>query len=419
MSYEDLDAVTARLYRSLPAHHSPEFTADPIAAALGMSVAEVTEGLGRLVEAALVTTVPGERFRLRTYRLRTHAHAMGKVDDIAWWRVLRRRMVEWYLRRAAAADAVVNPFPRRFSPVYVGLDTSVFADAKAALAWAEAERVNLLAAQRLSADIGWGELVYQFSEALWNPLRLQYTAADLVRSQSLGATAARDAGHVLEIVCRIRQGYAESSRGNHVAAIALCTVAAQRAAEVGDPGLESSALSTRARAHLKADDPHASASDLERALEFAEAANDLRGIALRHRRLGETALHPRIADTETAIHHLIIAAIMFDGVGDHPARARTVMHLARARIVNGQAKVAVLELEAIEQSVRDYGSAGYLADLYTVLGEAHAVRADIAEARRRYSQAIDYYTAAGPGADTNRAAVVARRDALGPDRPTA
>jgi hypothetical protein len=91
----------------------------------------------------------------------------------------------------------------------------------------------------------------------------------------------------------------------------------------------------------------------------------------------------------------------------------------RALTLNGQAAEAVSELAAIEQAVRDYGSVGYLADLCTVLGEVHAALGDTVEAHRRYGQAIDYYTAAGPGADKSKATVIARRDALDSDQPTA
>lgn len=54
-----------------------------------------------------------------------------------------------------------------------------------------------------------------------------------------------------------------------------------------------------------------------------------------------------------------------------------------------------------------------------MLGEVHAALGDTAEAHRRYGQAIDYYTAAGPGADKSKATVIARRDALDSDQPTA
>ena len=145
--------------------------------------------------------------------------------------------------------------------------------------------------------------------------------------------------------------------------------------------------------------------------------NDARGIALRHRRLGETALHPKIADAWLAVHHLRLAASMFTGIGDHIGHARTVLHLARALTLNGQAAEALSELAAIEQTVHDYGSVGYLADLCAVLGEVHAALGDTAQADRRYGEAIDYYTAAGPGADKSKAAVIDRRAAL--DQPTA
>ena len=67
--------------------------------------------------------------------------------------------------------------------------------------------------------------------------------------------------------------------------------------------------------------------------------------------------------------------------------------------------------------MHDYGSVGYLADLCAVLGEVHAALGDTAQADRRYGEAIDYYTAAGPGADKSKAAAIDRRAAL--DQPTA
>jgi tetratricopeptide (TPR) repeat protein len=418
MSYENLDATTARLYRRLAEHPGVEFTAEPLAAGLDVPIIEVDRGLGRLVEANLVTETGDERYRLHDV-LREHAQALADQDDQAERLTVRHRMIEWYLRRAAAADKVINPFPRRFSPVYTDLDTGMFDDAKTALDWADTERANLLAAQQVAADQGWTELVYQFGEVLWNPLRPNYTAGELVSSQFLGANAAADAGHILEVVCRTRQGFGETNLGQHEAAVAICTTAVERAAEVGDAWLQSGALSTRARAHLKADDPHAALPDLQRALEIAEEMNDARSIALRHRRLGETALHPKIADAGLALHHLRLAASMFAGIDDDIGHARTVLHLARALTLNGQAAEAVSELAAIEQAVRDYGSVGYLADLCTVLGEVHAALGETVVANRRYGQAIDYYTAAGPGADKSKANVIARRDALDSDQPTA
>ncbi|MEU4806966.1 helix-turn-helix domain-containing protein [Actinosynnema sp. NPDC023587] len=220
MSYEDLDPTTARLYRGLAEHPDAEFTAEPLAAGLDVAVSAVDRGLGRLVEANLVTETGDERYRLHDV-LREHLQALADQDDQGERLAVRRRMIEWYLRRTAAADKVINPFPRRFSDAYADLDTGMFDDAKAALDWADTERANLLAAQQVAADQGWTEPVYQFGEVLWNPLRPNYTAGELVSSQFLGANAAADAGYILEVVCRTRQGFGETNLGHHEAAVAI------------------------------------------------------------------------------------------------------------------------------------------------------------------------------------------------------
>jgi hypothetical protein len=68
------------------------------------------------------------------------------------------------------------------------------------------------------------------------------------------------------------------------------------------------------------------------------------------------------------------------GIGDDIGHARTVLRLARALTLNGQADQAASELAAIEQAVRDYDSVGYLADLCTVLGDVHAALGDTTRA---------------------------------------
>lgn len=51
VSYDDLDADTARLYRLLVVHPGAEFTADPLTTALDLTVADIEQGLTRLEDA--------------------------------------------------------------------------------------------------------------------------------------------------------------------------------------------------------------------------------------------------------------------------------------------------------------------------------------------------------------------------------
>ncbi|CRK55300.1 transcriptional regulator, SARP family [Alloactinosynnema sp. L-07] len=107
MSYEDLDATTARLYRGLAEHPGVEFTAGPVAAGLDVLISAVDRGLGRLVEANLVTETGDERYRLHDV-LREHVQALADQGDQGERLTVRRRVIEWYLWRAAAADEVIN-----------------------------------------------------------------------------------------------------------------------------------------------------------------------------------------------------------------------------------------------------------------------------------------------------------------------
>jgi hypothetical protein len=99
-------------------------------------------------------------------------------------------------------------------------------------------------------------------------------------------------------------------------------------------------------------------------------------------------------------------------LADHRDEITAVQLMTEARERRAE---ALTERTAIEQAVHDYGSVGYLADLYTVLGEIHAALGDTAEARHHFGQAIDYYTAAGPGADKGKTTVLGLRDALDSD----
>jgi hypothetical protein len=151
-------------------------------------------------------------------------------------------VIEWHLRRTAAADVAINPRSRRFSPVYEQLDTEPFSNAEQALDWFAVERANVLASQYCAAQQGWDGLVFQLAEAVWNPLRPSYLADDLVDTQRLGMAAAERCQHVLEAVFLARLGFGESNRGHHEAAITACTSVIERASAFGDGWVQSAAL---------------------------------------------------------------------------------------------------------------------------------------------------------------------------------
>jgi tetratricopeptide (TPR) repeat protein len=413
MSYDDLDAETARLYRLLALHPGAEFTADPLAAALDLPVADVEHGLTRLLDAHLVTIVAHARYRLYDMT-REHAHARAEQHDKPGARrAALRSMIEWYLRRTAAADMAINPQPQRFSPVYEEVDTDPFPSAEHALEWFAVERVNILASQQIAAHEGWDGLVFQLAETVWNPLRPSYFADDLVHTQQLGIIAAQRCQHILEAVFLARLGFGESNRGHHDEAITACTTAIECAAVVEDTWVLAAALSTRARAFTAAGRPRAALEDLGSALRLDEQRGDRRSMALRHRRIGQAYAHPEIADLPQAIWHLREAADMMESLGDDTAHARVITYLAEVHVEARQPDAALFTLRRIDDALGSCGSPRYQGHAYAVMGRAHAQLGNVAEAHRCYGNALSLFTDAGPGAATDREAVLELRKNLG------
>jgi tetratricopeptide (TPR) repeat protein len=405
MSYDDLDPDTAHLYRLLANHPGAEFTADPFATALDLPRAEVEERLTRLLDANLITPVADARYRQHDL-LREHATTLAEQhDDPTNRRAALRSMIEWYLRRTAAADMAINPRSRRFSPVYEHLDTEPFTDAERALDWFAVERANVLASQYLAEQHGWDGLVFQLAEAVWNPLRPSYFADDLVETQQRGVAAAQRCQHVLEAVFLARLGFGETNRAHHEAAITACTLAFERATTFRDSWVQSTALSTRARAFTAAGQPRAALVDLGSALRLDEQRGDRRSIALRHRRIGQAYAHPEIADFPQAIWHLREAAETMEALGDETAHARAATYLAEAHVDAHQPDAALFTLRRIESTLASCGSLRYRGHAYTVMGRAHTQLGNAAEADRCYRNALELYADAGPGAGANRDAV--------------
>lgn len=412
MSYDDLDTDTARLYRLLADHPGAEFTADPLAAALDRPIADVRHGLALLVEARLVIGVARDRYRRGDLPHR-HVQALwDQHDEPGARRPALRSMIEWYLRRTAAADLAINSRSPRFSPVYEHLDTDPFTSVRQAQDWFTVEQANILASQHHAAQEGWDGLVFQLAETVWNPLRAGYCADELVDTQQLGVNAARDCQHPLEAVLYARLGFGETNRGRHDAAITACTTGLDRARVFGDVWAQATALSTRARAYTAADQPRRALIDLGRALVLDEERGDRRGIALRHRRIGQAYAHPQIADYAQALWHLREAAARTDAFGDQAAHVRVMTYLAGVHVEAGQPDAALFSLARFDDALTSSGSPRYRSHAHTIRGRAHAQLGDAAKASQCYATALDVLTEAGHGAAFDRDAVTALRCAL-------
>ncbi|WP_086665688.1 tetratricopeptide repeat protein [Lentzea kentuckyensis] len=157
--------------------------------------------MDELVAANLVQQ-NGDRFQLHDL-LRLYAHQRATAQD-------RRTLFDWYLKRADGADAVLNiGFTRLLPP---SADHVPFADRDEALAWFEAERLNLVALAQDQPDAGLVVAMrpYLLQSGYYADLR---TAAEAALGVEAGQRAA---------AMRVCLSYLDWRFGEHRTAISHC-----------------------------------------------------------------------------------------------------------------------------------------------------------------------------------------------------
>ncbi|MFC6087882.1 ATP-binding protein [Saccharothrix lopnurensis] len=123
------------------------------AALLDLPVGETYAVLRALTDASLVDRAPGGRHHMHDLVREYAAVTAGREVDAGARGAALRRVSDFYLRTAHAADRLLNPHrqPLRPDPSAGAANHLDLPDAAAALAWFDVEHVNLLETQRAAA----------------------------------------------------------------------------------------------------------------------------------------------------------------------------------------------------------------------------------------------------------------------------
>jgi tetratricopeptide (TPR) repeat protein len=240
LSYRMLEPELGTLYRRLSVNPGPEFGPGPVAALLAESRSPgfgADSAIDLLLEASLMEEIGEERFRMHDLLL-LYAKQKLKAEETTEQRDRSLRAVlEWYFAAARNADLIVTPYRRRlpYTPVTVAPEVPDFADRDAALAWLEAERVNLITAGRLALDQGWSELAWHFSDVMWPLLLYRKHYRDRQAIDEVGVEAARRWGNAFaEADMLKRLGRSLTRSGDHESAERQLRLSAVRFHEIGD-----------------------------------------------------------------------------------------------------------------------------------------------------------------------------------------
>lgn len=195
-SYHTLSPAAAGVFRSLGLLAGPDVCAPAVAALIAADTATARQLLELLAREYLVEQSGQDRYRLHDL-LRLYAAERGLAEDTDEDRsAARRRVLDWYLHTAYAANGAITRVPRHFAPdaAAEGCVRLTFATARQALDWYGSEHANLMASIGMAAETGHHVVAWQIPAALWSYFVIRKPWHDVITSHQLGLAAAREIG---------------------------------------------------------------------------------------------------------------------------------------------------------------------------------------------------------------------------------
>ncbi|MGP4109521.1 ATP-binding protein [Streptomyces sp. 4N509B] len=195
-SYRALPQEAAELFRALGLHPGPAFHTGAAAALAGVSLQRARHLLDVLEGAHLLDQTGPERHEFHDL-LRAYAGDQAQQEMTREERAAAlRRVLEWYLHTARAAQERINAQVPRIpldDPVE-GVTPLSFENRDEAARWYQEERPALLAAVRAAEEAGWDRLAWQLPAVLRAMLMRFNPFDDWLAMGEIGLRAARREG---------------------------------------------------------------------------------------------------------------------------------------------------------------------------------------------------------------------------------
>ncbi|MEU3543261.1 tetratricopeptide repeat protein [Streptomyces paromomycinus] len=292
-SYAVLTPEAARLYRRLALLPARQLDSRLAAVALRVPLGEAERLLDVLVEANLLEDTGPDAYRFHDL-VRLHAEERGRAEESpAAQEETSRRVGDWHLHTASAAQKLLSPIQFTLNRTYVHEPTvsCPFADESGALTWLETRRADLMATVRTADEKRWDTLAWQLVDALW-PLFHRLRHYDLwIEAHEIGRRAARrDGDRTAERQMLNSGAIGLNAAGRTDDAIDWFTQSLRAAREAGDTRDEGQALLGIGAAHREAGRFQEAEVHLHRAISTWQTAGYGRGVALARIILGEIAL---------------------------------------------------------------------------------------------------------------------------------
>jgi DNA-binding SARP family transcriptional activator/tetratricopeptide (TPR) repeat protein len=380
-SYRALSPDAARTFGLLGLAPGPDISLDAVASLTAQEPARAQRALAELTRAHLLTEHAPGRFSFHDLLRAYAADEARRQRSAAEQEAALRRVCDFYLHVAQAGDRLVQPTRPRIeleSPV-AGTRLRPLPDRPAAMAWFDAERQNIVAAQRAAASCGWHAVVWQLA---WTLTTFQRRQGRLDEQIEVWRCAADSAAHLNQAI----------------------TLAEQH----DNPDVEATVQLTFTRVLGQN-------GDFRRALPHAERALALiRGLG----QPGQEAdalntagwCAAKLGDYETARAHCQAALDLLPS-GDSNSKANYLDSLGYIEHRTGHHDLAVERYQQALSLFRALGADSDCADTLDNLGHPYTALGQHERARAVWRQTIELYRRQGRGEDAER--VQRQLDAVG------
>ncbi|MDT5038425.1 MAG: hypothetical protein QOE03_3610 [Micromonosporaceae bacterium] len=285
LSYAGLSPPQQRLFRLLGLVPGPDLTPAAAGALADIDTGEAARLLDRLADAHLVDGDGAGRYALHDLLRAYAAERVRDCDGEQPGTAASRRLYDWYLLSADAAAGLLYPEKVRLRAT--APPTGRFADDAEAMAWLDAERPNLIAAARHTAEYGPREISWLLADNLRGYLMVRGHTVDWLNVASVGLSAAQAEGdRPGQAALRLSLAEAYVVLGHYEPCIDNATEGLALAREDGWSEGQAVALNILAYVYWCTGRLPEAASACHDALELDRRTGSLSGQTIRHGNLG-------------------------------------------------------------------------------------------------------------------------------------
>lgn len=408
LSYQRLRPAARDLLRLVGLIPGVHFEQGALAALAGPG--DVSASLSELTCAHLLEEQENRRFRIHDL-LRQYAREKGRAEDArADVAAAVRRLHRWYLRKVAAAARLLYPEMVRLPRCTDGADEVApdgFDDHREALAWLDAEHVNLLAmiehtptaSRRTSgvdgvgseegsaADRPDGATAWLLADGLRGYFWQRHSGLDWLNAAEAGMRRAEADGDVLaQAAMLLSRGGAYHCLDRYPEAIEQSAAAAATAERAAWPEGTAAAHGQLGCVYADMGDLRAAAESHNRALELYRRLERPAQCAVTLANLGE--VHRQLGQLERASRHLTEAQSLYRDLGSPDGEAQALANLGEVENALGRYADAQDHLGAAVTLCREIGNRYGETEALFGLAKVHRDTGRLDEAVERGEEAL-------------------------------